>query len=368
MDAPLVVHHIGARGETQAFPKLPAFEGDIVNVLYDADGECLADVKALNKDSRARVVVVPRCISGKDGARIFLETVDPYGNSLLPIDGAMGDLYVRAEWLDHDYGLNEALAPKRSVPMQASTLDAVVADSQGAIPAPDFLSLDTQGSELEILQGAPASLASAVCVVSEVEFLPLYEGQPLFGEVCRFMQANGFVFCRFFSILGGAPFRAPLGLRGEEIPVTTDALFLRRPDTILHSDPLQRHLALRKLTFTAVINGYVDHAVWALTLDQDGARPKRVNANWYRFVAEFADIVARFPAFYPDSFSERQQRADVEACRQALRERFAAAAPALREASQSLEALLLRHGLVEQQRKLRTNTDIALRQAGLTLT
>jgi FkbM family methyltransferase len=56
----------------------------------------------------------------------------------------------------------------------------------------DLLKLDTQGSELDILKGAVATLEHVQVVMSEVEFNPFYEGQPLFGDVDRWMRDRGF--------------------------------------------------------------------------------------------------------------------------------------------------------------------------------
>jgi hypothetical protein len=58
----------------------------------------------------------------------------------------------------------------------------------------DFLDLDTQGTELEILQGAAAFLStSVVAIKTEVEFAELYQGQPLFGDLDRYLRDLGFV-------------------------------------------------------------------------------------------------------------------------------------------------------------------------------
>jgi len=65
------------------------------------------------------------------------------------------------------------------------TLDEVV-------PAADFIKLDTQGSELSILQGGPKLLDGVLGLKVEVEFLELYHGQPLFADVDAFLRAKGF--------------------------------------------------------------------------------------------------------------------------------------------------------------------------------
>jgi len=56
----------------------------------------------------------------------------------------------------------------------------------------DLLKVDVQGYELPILRHGTNTLARTQCVHSEVEFQPIYDGQPLFGEFFDFMRAQGF--------------------------------------------------------------------------------------------------------------------------------------------------------------------------------
>jgi hypothetical protein len=76
-------------------------------------------------------------------------------------------------------------------------VDTVSLDSflpKSGITSIDFLHLDTQGTELEILQGSGSFLSSSIVGVKcEVEFAPLYEGQALFGDVDAFLRQHGFV-------------------------------------------------------------------------------------------------------------------------------------------------------------------------------
>lgn len=66
----------------------------------------------------------------------------------------------------------------------------------------DFLKLDTQGTELEILKGAREYLtAGKIAVVkTEVLFLPVYRNQCTFSDIDRFMKDQGFMFvdCAFY--------------------------------------------------------------------------------------------------------------------------------------------------------------------------
>ena len=66
-------------------------------------------------------------------------------------------------------------------------------DDVAAIQALDYLKIDIQGSELSVFQSGRAKLGKAVAIQTEVSFLPLYEGQPLFWEVDRELREQGFI-------------------------------------------------------------------------------------------------------------------------------------------------------------------------------
>lgn len=63
----------------------------------------------------------------------------------------------------------------------------------------DLIKLDTQGSELIILENGNNVLHSASFVEIEVEFIQQYERQPLFSEIEIFLRGIGF---EFHSFLG----------------------------------------------------------------------------------------------------------------------------------------------------------------------
>jgi len=66
----------------------------------------------------------------------------------------------------------------------------------------DYLKIDVQGFELAVLEGAQKALQDTLVVHTEVEFVEMYERQPLFAEVDQFLRGNGFVFHRFSSVHG----------------------------------------------------------------------------------------------------------------------------------------------------------------------
>ena len=84
-----------------------------------------------------------------------------------------------------------------SVPM--TTLDKVTANT--VFVRPDFIKLDVQGYELEVLRGGELALASAEAVLMEVNLLGILDGAPLFHEATQFMSERGFQvydICTFF--------------------------------------------------------------------------------------------------------------------------------------------------------------------------
>jgi FkbM family methyltransferase len=63
----------------------------------------------------------------------------------------------------------------------------------------DFIKIDVQGSELMVFKGAEKLLEKVLLIQSEVEFVPLYENQPLFADVDTYLRSRNFQFTNFVS-------------------------------------------------------------------------------------------------------------------------------------------------------------------------
>ena len=96
----------------------------------------------------------------------------------------------------HTWGENCELDHVEEV--ESVTLDSIVREN--ILPAPDVLSVDAQGAELRIMKGGERCIADSVlCVVSEVEFYEIYQGQGLFSDQMNFLSSHGFRFVDLYS-------------------------------------------------------------------------------------------------------------------------------------------------------------------------
>jgi FkbM family methyltransferase len=100
----------------------------------------------------------------------------------------------------------------------------------------DFLKLDVQGAELDVLLGAPITLSHTLVVHTEVEFVPLYRHQPLFAEVDQELRRRGFYFHRF-QRMSGRPMK-PLLRNNDPVLSMGQALWA---DAVYVQDPLRLH-------------------------------------------------------------------------------------------------------------------------------
>jgi FkbM family methyltransferase len=76
---------------------------------------------------------------------------------------------------------------KHQIPVDTRKLDDIA-----EIARMDFLKMDVQGSERAVLNHGRTRLKDAVVVQTEVSFVPLYQDQPVFGEIDLLLRDAGF--------------------------------------------------------------------------------------------------------------------------------------------------------------------------------
>jgi FkbM family methyltransferase len=147
--------------------------------------------------------------------------------------------------------------------VDADTLDNQLQSHN--VPDVDFVKVDTQGSELFVLEGARHTLDSTVFgVEAEVEFTPIYRGQPLFSDVDKYLRERGFLLfslrpCYWKRAAG----RSLGGPRGQVI--WADTLYLKRPDAFQQSltelEPERRKSKILRAISICLLYGYCDYAL-----------------------------------------------------------------------------------------------------------
>ena len=66
-------------------------------------------------------------------------------------------------------------------------------DSLENIGSIDFLKVDAQGSELNIIRNGEKSLKNCLGMQLEVSYVCLYENQPSFGEIDVYLRGKGYI-------------------------------------------------------------------------------------------------------------------------------------------------------------------------------
>ncbi len=198
-EQPLGFVDIGARGGVHPLVEPIA---DVVSVLgFEPDEHAALEMENC----------LQYALSDRAGPATLWRCAAPTNDSLRPINQAFVDRYNMVKFQQTG-----------RVVVQVETLDRIIAvrPEQG-----EFLKLDTQGTEYEILHGAWRTLHERTAAVyCEVEFAQIYAGQRLFGDVEGFLRGHGFSFIGFDNMSYRSRWRM-----GRERLLHADALFIKDP-------------------------------------------------------------------------------------------------------------------------------------------
>jgi len=144
----------------------------------------------LNQKSKPGITYYPVALGRTEERRTFYETNHPMCCSLYKPNEELISLYNNME-----------VAMLKSVSsIETCSIDYFTQEND--IESVDFIKIDIQGAELDAFQGADNTLKEVLAIVSEVEFIPHYIDQPLFGDVCSFLAEKEIMFHKFLGMAG----------------------------------------------------------------------------------------------------------------------------------------------------------------------
>ncbi len=186
LETDLVVADVGSRwGVLDVWRQ---FQPHVRVVGFEPDKEECERLTAL-EGSTGVVTFVPAALGPATGSATLYLTRSPACSSLYPPD---------EELIRHRPRL-ASMAKVGEVTVPLTTLDEWFQGS--GLDHIDVLKLDTQGSELGVLQGSVAALGTVRLIEVEVEFNEMYGGQPLFADVDGFLRSLGFVLWRIKGMM-----------------------------------------------------------------------------------------------------------------------------------------------------------------------
>ncbi len=250
---------------------------------FDADADAC---EAANADLAARQISwtekhIPLALGKTVGEATLYVTKSPVCSSLYPPN---------EPYLERFDGLIEVVGTDFTIDLDITTLDHVCQTED--IQAIDFLQIDVQGADLDVLQGAAQLLSRSVLGIQiEVEFTHLYCGQPLFADVDSHLRQHDFTLFDL-GVAHRPRSRSPICSSGRMGQLLWgDGFYLR--DLIRHdyNSPLKTPDQILKLACIADILEFSDYTAELLeylTLHYG-------NDPTYNFANEIVEVLADFP-------------------------------------------------------------------------
>jgi FkbM family methyltransferase len=178
--------------------------GDLVQVFgFDPDEiECAR----LNAISPTHVHYVPVALAESERDATLHIAVEPACSSLFPPIETLSTLLPELA----------CIAPARTETVTLQSFETW--KKQSGIGPVSAMKLDAQGGELDVLRGAGHALKDVQLLEIEVEFNPIYQGQPLFGDIDRCLREQGFVLWSLTNTVHYSNARLPgLNLRMPDV-------------------------------------------------------------------------------------------------------------------------------------------------------
>lgn len=294
------LHHVGGRGGGFPMPLAEKFRDGTEMYIYDADPDCGAQMIRLSPFVDHVIVAA---VGGVDAVADFHVNYDPFTSSLLkPHPGNSGIFYQDASC---DYILEDVLKPLKTIKVATRTLGSLAREHGFQV---DYLSLDVQGAEFDLLTGvSDAIFRDTVGVMCEISLLQFYDQQKLFDQITALLRPKGFFVANIFPHgYDWATYRSAMGWRGKGFTAHGDVLFLREPRHIL-DHATYPFASLLKLAFVSMCYGNVAFALQCLEEAYKNPDANVIAAggeiSYLRFLDDMYRLYRDEEHIYPPRFS-----------------------------------------------------------------
>lgn len=172
-----VVYDVGARwGISPPFDQLRRIP-NLKSVGFEPDPDEAAKLQSANAFSR----VCPVALGQAEETRTLYLAKDPGCSSLFPPDCTEIALHTPSSRFE------------TTGQIQVATVPMDLAIQRFELPLPDFIKIDCEGAEGEIIEGAKSAMDHVSGITFEARFRDFYTGGAVFGELTRRLFDLGFV-------------------------------------------------------------------------------------------------------------------------------------------------------------------------------
>lgn len=224
-DLKIQIHHIGGIAECGPVDVLGFLKESINWTFYDADKASLDNTDVKDKN----YTLINKCIGGEDKKAKFNILANPSASSvLLPAKSA--EQYVISTEGEKVVTWGEHTKFVKAVEVELHKLDTLLKNKE--INPIDFLSIDAQGLDYDVIKGTENNIDDVLGVLCETEFTPLYEGQKLFSDIDTMLRGKGFRLCILYNPQYFPHMTLPSHKKGQGFLTVGESLFLRDPTTL----------------------------------------------------------------------------------------------------------------------------------------
>lgn len=174
-DQPFVIADIGAAGGLD--DRWSDLGSSITPILFEPEKEAYEDLIKVNQNN---YMIINKALYKEK------KTITLY----ICRKAEVSSIYIPNMDLISNFYNPERFEILREDSLEADTLSNQL--KQNDVKKLDFIKIDTQGSELEILKGSDNLFDDLIGIELEVEFSELYIGQPLFSDVHNYISNKGF--------------------------------------------------------------------------------------------------------------------------------------------------------------------------------